>query len=122
MGFIFQWRAEVPFFSVEGFIFRWAGAHWVGISSNEGIRKKFMENGRSPEALILFALILLSLISSVPTTSRQILRKQTDKVKKKERKDKTTIQKANFLHYIYPVQCQTLNNSRPIRCATGFGN
>ena len=80
------------------------------------------EKGRNPEALILFALILLNLISNVPGTSRQILRKQIDrKFLKKERKDKTTIQKANFLYHIYPVQCQTLNTSRPVRCATITG-
>ena len=110
---------EVPFFSVEEFIFRWAGTYWVGISSNEGVRKKFMEKGRSPEALISFALILLSLISNVPRTSRQILRKQIDR-KLKKRKGKTTIEKANFLYHIYLAQCQTLTISRPVRCATRY--
>ena len=97
VGFIFQWRAEVPFFSVEGFIFRWAGAHWVGISSNEVVWKKFMEKGRSPEALILFALILLSLISNIPMTWRQISRKQIDRKLKKRKKRQNNNSKSKFL-------------------------
>ena len=53
----------------------WASAQMRGFKKNSWT---WGEKGRSPEALILFALILLNLISNVPGTSRQILRKQIE--------------------------------------------